>query len=264
MPFNNEKHGIINEIDFINTINKKRIKDLPINYQILLLDLFKKINYHHTVYAYKNNEKQKTDIYIRLNDDIKRISIKKGVKNSVHAENITDFIHFLISNHMPRDLVIAYLKYHYGDGTTNGKGVKRLSNLEAKVLYRKELDEINKFLNQDYIVDKAIERFVTKGRNDNHEIDCIIYGVPEDFLWILKDDIKKIIHKKKDMYSSGIHVGPLFIQPQNRCINRNPLYENKRYFVQVKWYELCDNIIENMNDKKIEKSQQYYKKLGEN
>lgn len=65
-------------------------------------------------------------------EKMKGISIKKGYKNSVHVERISDFIHFLIENNIDREIVTEYLKYHYADGSTNGKGIKRLSVEEYK------------------------------------------------------------------------------------------------------------------------------------
>lgn len=56
---------------------------------------------------------------------------------------------------------------------------------------------------------------------------------------------------KKDNYSTAVHLGPMTIQPKNRCLNHNPKYEKDRYCIQVKWYNLFDDIIENKNNKII-------------
>lgn len=256
MPFNNEKSGVQNEYDFIKKINGKKIKQLNILFQMFIYDLYGKIdNYNSTVYAWKNPKPQKTDFFIRIANqtEIKRISVKKGVKNSVHVEPIMELIHFLIENHVSKDIIIKLLKYHYADSTVNGTGKIRLTAEEYKKSHQSEIDEINKILNQENILIKAIERFVIKGKNSNEKIDMIIYGVPNDFIWIKTDDIYHIILSKKDLYSTAVHFGPLTCQPLNRCINRNPLYEKKRYCVQIKWYNLCDDIIENMNYKIMNK-----------
>ena len=70
---------------------------------------------------------------------------------------------------------------------------------------------------------------------------------------------KKIRYKKthlipKNTYSSAVHFGPLTVQPLDRCLNRNKKYESKRFSIQVKWYNLVDDIIENMNNKVMEES----------
>lgn len=248
MPFNNNKNGFENEIDFVKKLNDKKFHELDYNLQLLLKDLYSDINKNDIIKCYKNKELQKYDIIIYCNNIPKRISIKKGIKNSVHTEPISEFIHFLIENKMPRSLIIAFLNYHYADGTTNGTGTQRLKIEDYKKINQQEIDSINSFLNQDNIIKLAIDRFIIKGRNSNQDIDAIIYGVPNDFLWIKKNDIYNILLSKKDIYSTSIHFSTLTYQPLNRCINKNPKYEKDRFISQVKWYNLCDNIIENMNN----------------
>lgn len=219
-------------------------------FQNFLYDLYGGIqNYDKKIYAWKNSEPQKTDFYIRLekSKNIKRISLKKGVKNSVHVEPISELIHFFIENGVPRDIVIKYLEYHYADGTRNGTGKVRQTAEDYKKNHQKDIDDINAFFNSEKILRKAIERFVVKGKNSKCEIDVLVYGVPDDFIWIKKEDIYRILLSKKDNYSTAVHFGSLVCQPLNRCINRNPLYEKKRYCAQIKWYNLGDDIIENMN-----------------
>ena len=248
MPFNNKNNGFKNEFEFVRKINNKKYTELDFKLQLFIKDLFNKINLSDDIKCYKNEELQKYDIIIEFGNVIKRISIKKGVKNSVHTEPISEFIHFLIENKMPREMVNCFLQYHYADGTTNGTGNYRMKIEDYKNSHQLEIDEINKFINQEYIIKKAIERFIIKGRNSKYCIDAIIYGVPEDFIWIKTDDIHSILMSKRDMYSTSIHFSSLTYQPLNRCINKNPKYEKDRFISQVKWYNLCDDIIEQMNN----------------
>ena len=248
MPFNSAHNGYQNEKDFIKKLNDKKIQEVNYNLQLFIKDIFTDAKDKDKINCYQNYEKQKYDIFIKINNNIKRISIKKGVKNSVHAEPISEFIHFLIENKMPRDMVINFLKYHYADGTTNGSGKKRVSIEEYKIKHQKEIDEINKFLNNDKFLKVAINRFIIQGRNSKEKIDAILYGVPEDFIWIKADDIYNILLSKKDEYSTSIHFSHLTYQPMNRCLNYNPRYEKARYISQIKWYNISDDIIENMNN----------------
>lgn len=199
--------------------------------------------------SWRNHYNQKTDVFIRVNGKMRGISIKKGMKNSIHVERISDFIHFLIQNGIAREVVIEYLKYHYADGTTNGSGDKRLAIDEYKKNYQSNIDKINKALNNEKILKEAIDRFVIKGNNSKYSIDAIVYGEVDDFIWITKKDIKNIILLKKDLYSTAVHFGPITCQPKNRCLNYNPKYEKDRFCVQLKWYSLFDDMIENMNNK---------------
>ena len=249
MPFNNSKNGFQNEDDFVKELNNKKINNLSFDLQLFISDIFYSINDNDFVKCYKNNELQKYDIVLEINNRIKRISIKKGVKNSVHNEPITEMIHFLIENRMPKEMMINFLKYHYADETTNGSGTRRMSILEYKTIHQKEIDEINFFINSNKkFLYKAIDRFVIKGRNSKYKIDAIIYGIPEDFIWIKRKDIYHILISKRENYSTSIHFSNLTYQPLDRNLKYNPRYEKDRFISQIKWYNISDDIIENMNN----------------
>ena len=242
--------GKNNEYEFIKYLNGKRIFELNHNFKKLINELFPNVEQDSIIKCWKNKYKQKSDIFIKINNEIKGISIKKGYKNSVHVERISDFIHFLIENNIDRETVIEYLKYHYADGSTNGKGKKRISVEEYKKENQYKIDKINENLNNEKLIKKAIERFITKGKNSNYYISAIIYGEVDNFIWATKEQIQEIILLKKDIYSSGIHFGALTCQPKNRCLNYNPLYEKDRYCIQIKWYNIFDDITDYLNNKK--------------
>ena len=253
MPFTNDQNGFQNETNFIKKINNKRIKDLDFSLQLFITDLFNIKDYKQKIICYKNDGKQKTDIFIKIDNETKRISIKKGIKNSLHCEPISELIHFLIKNKMPKNLIIEFLKYHYTDNTTNGTGKIRISIEEYKKNHQNEIDKINQYINQKKILKKSIDRFILQGRNSKYKIDAIIYGVPEDFIWIKRNDIYKILMKKRKNYSSAIHFSNMIYQPLNRCLNQNKKYEKDRFISQIKWYSIFDDIIENMNDNTMNK-----------
>lgn len=185
---------------------------------------------------------------------MKGISIKMGSRNSVHAERITDFVHFLIENKVSRETVIEYLKYHYADGSTNGKGTYRQSASEYKQENQDKINLINKEFNRNDLVLKAIDKFVLTGNNSDYPIDVLIVGTVNNFVWVSREDIKTMILSKTDIYSTSVHFGSLTCQPKNRCLNYNPLYEKDRFCVQIKWYNVFDEIIELMNNKVMIKS----------
>lgn len=249
MVFNAPITGIENEIEFVKYLNGKTGNEVHPIFQQMLENLFPDFSKKNLIKAWKNPNPQKTDIYIQIEKIRKRVSIKKGIKNSVHVEPISEFVHFLIKNHVEKEIIKEYLKYHYADGTTNGTGEKRLSIAEYKIDHEKEIAIINKAFNEEKILEKAIERFILTGRNDTYTIDVIIYGVVNDFIWITKEEIKSIILKQKNIPSSAVHFGPLFIQPLARCLNHNPTYEYGRYCIQLKWYNLADDIIKVMMER---------------
>ena len=83
--------------------------------------MFYGFNEDDIIKCWRNHLPQKSDIIIKIRNIIKGVSIKKGMKNSVHVDSITEFIHFFFFFGVQRDIVIKYLKYQYGDGSTNGK-----------------------------------------------------------------------------------------------------------------------------------------------
>ena len=87
--------GLDNEYEFVKIFNGKTIKELDPVSQELLYTLFKKIPDNEIIKAWRNHYKQKSDIFIKVSGVMKGISIKKGMKNSIHVERISDFITFL-------------------------------------------------------------------------------------------------------------------------------------------------------------------------
>lgn len=240
--------GKQNELEFVKYLNNKKIKEVNLLFYDLIKSIFCDVSDEDYIKSYLNSQPQKADFFIKINGVIKRISLKVGDKNSVHVDPISEFVHFLIENKVEREIVIAFLKYHYADGTTNGSGDKRLTIADYKKEHQEEIDKINISLNNDDLIEKAISRFLIRGRNSNDDIDALVYGTTDDFLWLSKNEIKEIVINKKDDYSTGVHIGPLSIQPQSRNLKFSPQLEHYRFCVQIKWFNLCDHIIEYKNN----------------
>lgn len=248
-------NGFANEYKFVCYLNGKKVGELNPLFRPLIDVLFYGFNEDDVIRCWRNHLPQKSDILIRIRNIIKSVSIKKGIKNSVHVDSITEFIHFLIENGVERDIVIKFLKYHYGDGSTNGKGKKRLSALECKQIMKSDIDLINNAFNNVDLLKKAINRFIIRGNNSFYDINALVYGEVDNFLFLTPEEITAIILSKKDIYSTAVHFGPLICQPKSRCLNYNSLYEKDRFCVQIKWYSLNDDIIEYMNNNVIKLSQ---------
>lgn len=245
----NDVNGLENERYFFRYLNGKKIRMLNPAFSDLIYSLYENVDQNARIKCKIDYNKKKYDLVIEINNCIKKISIKKGINNSVHAEGISSFIHFLIDSGVDKNIIIEYLKYHYADGTTNGSGSQRMSINEYKMNNQDKIDEINKAINNKYVLKRAINRFVLQGKNSNECIDAIIYGTVNNFMFLLKEEIIKIILSQKDIYSTGVHFANLYCQPMTRNLNNNPKYEKKRYCVQIKWYSIFDDIVKYMNDK---------------
>lgn len=243
MTFNKNIDGNKNEYEFIKYLNLKKVKELNPMFLELIETLFTDIDKEDYIYCDKIKMESKGDIKIKINNQIKIISIKKGVKNSIHIEPVEKFIEFLKYYTTSEEVINNFLEYHYADGTTNGTGEQRISAKEYKINNQEKIDKINKRFNTKFMLHRACYRFVFKGIHHQEIIDALIFGVVEDFIWATREELEKIILSKVDEYSTEPHFGPLSIQPWSRCLNHNSKYERCRHFIQVKWYNLADDII---------------------
>ena len=95
--------GFDNEYEFVKYLNNKKISQLNPMFRELIDALFEHANEDSIIKCWLNHFKEKSDIFIKINGIMKGISIKKGNKNSVHVERISDFINFLIENKVDKD-----------------------------------------------------------------------------------------------------------------------------------------------------------------
>lgn len=227
--------GYANEYNFCEIFHDKFINQIEEKYVNFLEDIYdKKLDPKSYVICWKSNANDKTDIIIRVGSEKKYISIKSGKNNSVHLESLDSFTAFLEELNCPKDIIAVYKAYHIGNDT-NGN---RLSGKEYQEKYSYDLEKLNKFLNQEKIVEKAINRFLFDGRDDfNNKVDVLIYGTPDNFKYAKKEQITKYLLSQNDIFITP-HFSSLVLQPWARNLNYNPKHEYRREFVQVKWYRL--------------------------
>ena len=226
--------GYQNEFLFVLEFNNKKVKELNPLLREVVDDLFKDINEDDIVKSWRNHiNNQKGDIFIKINNIVRSISIKKGAKNSVHAESINSFMSYLRLLGVKENIIKYYLRFHYAENMTSQ---------EYCETHKEEIEMINKALSK-IDIKFFINRFILKGRLSSYIVDGLIYGTPNDFFYINSNDVYKIVSETKNRDSKSVHVGCLFIQPQNRCLNNNQQYIDKRDYVQVKWYSLFDDIV---------------------
>lgn len=240
------QEGYQNEFLFVLKFNNKKVKELNPMLREVIDDLFPSVNEEDIIKSWRNRiNNQKGDILIKINNLTRSISIKKGSRNSVHLENLEAFKSFLKESNINEKIIYNYELFHYGVNKFNFK--KNLSSSEFCKKNKRKIRKINEsFKTLD--IEKIIDRFILCGNVSKDRVNGIIHGTPNDFLWINRNDIYKIIKDSINRESSTVHIGCLYIQPLNRCINENKKYEWCRDYVQVKWYSLFDDIIKCKND----------------
>ena len=245
-----KNYGIRNEYLFIKEINGKKLNELSFLIQELVLFLFPHIKEYSIIKCYKNIEYEKGDIVVQVGYIKKYISIKMGHKNSVHCESIKKFKRFLENLNISQNTINEFLKYQYADGTLNGTGKFRKSSAEYKQDNKESISSINNELNNQEIIQKVVNRFIIQGtQTHTKKIDLLVYGTPDSFFFITPKEIHTYIMSKRNVESSAIHFSCLTVQPLSRVLDYNQKMEYMRHWIQIKWYNIEDNIIELMNER---------------
>lgn len=240
-------YGYQNEYDFVKLFNDKYFEELDNNSQKFLNELFEgKIDNEEKIKSWKNKMNQKTDIFIKYKNYIKRVSLKCGNSNSVHQEQIQEFKLFLEKLNIPYKIVNYYVSYHYGykrdnDGKLDFSNV--LSSEEYKLLYQNEIDVFNKTINKTKIIIEMIDRFIIRGRNSDYDIDVFVCGTIDDYVWILKYDLYDLILSKRCLDFTSPHIACLTLGPKKRNLNGDSNNIKDRYLVCVRWNFIREDII---------------------
>lgn len=145
------------------------------------------------------------------------------------------------------------MNYHYGyekdkDGNTNFS--KLLSSKEYKKIHQDEIDIFNRYINKTRIMVDMIDRFIIRGRNSDYDIDALICGTIDDYVWILKYDIYDLILSKRCLEFTSSHVACMTIGPKKRNLDGNSKNWKDRYLVCIRWNFIKEDIIKFNNSKK--------------
>ena len=246
-------YGFKNEEDFVNLFNDKYLFELDKNSQVFLKELFGEvIDNDEQIKSWKNKIVQKTDMFIKYKAYIKNISLKCGNSNSMHHEQIQEFKMYLEKLGIPYKVIDKYVSYHYGyakgsDGKIDFS--RLLSSDEYKKNYQSEIDIFNNYINKTRIIVDMIDRFIVKGRNSDYDIDALVCGMVDDYVWLLKDDIYDLILSKRCLDFSSPHVACMTIGPKKRNLDGNSNNRKDRYIVCIRWNFIKESIIDFKNRK---------------
>lgn len=240
-------YGYQNEYDFVELFNGKYIYELDDNSQQFLKELFGDImDDTELIKSWKNKMNQKADIFIKYKNYVKNISLKCGKSNSIHHEQIQEFRRYLEKLQIPYKTIEKYVSYHYGyPRDDNGKTdySKLLSAEEYKKLYQKELDIFNNSINKTRIIVDMIDRFIIRGRNSDYDIDTLVCGTINDYVWIMKYDLYDLILSKRCLDFTLPHVACLTIGPKKRNLDGDSNNRKDRYLVCIRWNFIREDII---------------------
>lgn len=241
-------YGYQNEYDFVELFNDKYLHELDDNSQKLLNELFGEvIDNENIIKCWKNKMNQKTDIFIKYKNYIKNISLKCGNSNSMHHEQVQEFKRYLGNIGIPYKVIDKYISYHFGydkdlDGNTNYD--IKLNSEEYKSKFQAEIDIFNKYINKTRIIVDMIDRFIIRGRNSDYDVDVLICGTVNDYIWILKHDLYDLILSNRCLDYTSPHIACLTIGPKKRNVDMDSKYSNEKYIVCIRWNFIRESIID--------------------
>ena len=88
-----------------------------------------------------------------------------------------------------------------------------------------------------------IDRFIVRGRNSDYDIDALVCGTTNHYVWIMKHDIYDLILSKRCLDYTSPHIACMTIGPKKRNLNHDSKYANERYIVCIRWNFIKESII---------------------
>ncbi len=228
--------GLQNEIDIVNVLDGKMVKELPLFWQKRMKQLDWTILDDAKIEAYKCYHDQKSDISIRVGIKKWNISIKSGHYVSVHMERISTFTGFLRSLGISEELITTLKLFHYGDGTIDGTGVDRKPSSFLKEEMSERIKEFNEAVNKRNILSKIILRFICCGTPIQRSYVTHIYWGTKDYGEMI--NVKTLIDYYCNAYyldSTSIHFGPFIYNPAYRGLKNFDSSKVSRYYINIKW-----------------------------
>lgn len=232
------QYGIKNEIYFANTLNGKKVKDLPQEMQELIYAIFDNVREYSVIECWRSHYLEKADIKIRINGNVKGISIKTGKNCSMHQEHYKKFSDFLIK--LGVDYEFINILHRFIIGKINNKKVNSKTYIENNL---KEIELIRNKFNDYYIKTNLLIRFIIQGTElQNYDCDAIIHGTPNNFLWATKSEILKyLIDYNIDKYDY-INISALNFKCYDRNLRNNIERKKHEEDIQIKWYTIKEDL----------------------
>lgn len=244
-------HGFSNEEHIANYLNNQSFSNLNENMQDFLGFLFNRRILSQELILSDitlkiEGKNPKPDIWIKIGNEIRYVSVKEGSGNSVHQETFKEFCCFLENINVSEE-TINYLKlYHYGDNTLEGNGEIRLSTADIKLKYNTKIQYVNKELNFPSVLNEILDRVLFSGVFKNPiVVDAIYHGTVEYGVYAARDEIiNYLIDNANVSKMSGIKFSELTYQPWTRDQFRTAAHPERRYVMQVKWGTMTNCIKE--------------------
>ena len=237
-------NGILNEIQIASLIDGRKLSEINLNLQTMLRMIFPNASANDIFEAKQLDDIYKPDIYVKHNETKRYISVKMGHTTEVHSEQIQSFIDFLKKRGVSQETLDTILLHHFGDGTLDGTGTKRLNTMELTFKYQDRIKAANDELNASYdLIMDVFHRAMVQGLDPLANcVDYFYFGTPDYGNIVCYHQISTYIHKKCWGYFNCLHIGPFFIKPRARYVDKEIVSEYRRNLCIFYWPNLAEDI----------------------
>jgi len=219
------------------TLEHRRVGDLDNNMRHFISCLFGVVDENATIEVNKPDEPLKPDLFIRIGNEERDVSIKTGGATQFHSENIKTFILFLRSIGISEQTQRTILYYHFGDGTMDGSGKKRYRVDLLIIKMANAIKEANAELNANFdIIKRITDRIIYQGVDPSSKRATHIYHGDMEFgVTVSERQIDKWMSNRTWRYSKYIHIGPFVLRPEARYVDKPIRSDYKRRHVNAIW-----------------------------
>ena len=242
-------NGFEVEEKLCESINNKTYYDLNKNLQYLVFYLFRHLNKEIKFNCFCTKNFNKPDICISQQRDLKYISVKSGQCEGVHNEDLRTFIEFLKENKISDESIETYLLYHYGDGTTDGTGERRMNTIEVRFTYDDRIKKMNEEFNESKdFIKKFANRVLFQGVDpDAVKAEFIYHGDVDYGVFCSRNQIMRHIERRNwDYMQTCVHIGPFTLRPHARYARstyNNVKHEDHRHIGSVNYPRFLQDLM---------------------
>ena len=208
-----------NEYDIAAAINGHTGNELNSNLLNLMQTLFGVVDRNETFHAEViGGDYRKADIIIRYRDKEKNVSIKSGEAKIVHQGLVKKVAAMLKDKNISNETIETFLLYHYGDGTTDGTGQKRMNYEEVMAFLGNRIQKANEELNSNKELLTEFADFVlfTGNQVNQKPADAVYHGDYDYGVCVLKEQYIRYMKEKSFKKIYNLHIGPFLFRPHAR------------------------------------------------
>ena len=230
-------NGIRNETEIMDAINGKKYCELSKHLQHIVKEMFSDIENDSVIHVEKVPGFAKPDLKFTVYNESHYLSVKYGTSSQVHCVELEVFVKWLKDHEFSDHIIECFKKYHYGDGTLDGTGEKRMSQQETLNTYKSEIEEINEAFNANRYLVRDLAKLVIFDGNDSNKpsADFIFHGDIEEGEICSMDSVLRYFKTKKADKLITPHFGRIILRPYARYLSGKETYPEKRHKVVFEW-----------------------------